>query len=94
MATVNGEEVSQQDMEIAVERSRRLLIAQNVPQQDIDEDSLREDVLDSLITREVLKQAASDMDLYFGDAALDLKAGRIGLAMKDGVVVEIRPADA
>lgn len=30
----------------------------------------------------------------FGDAALDLKAGRIGLAMKDGVVVEIRPADA
>ncbi len=71
VATVNGEEVSQQDMEIAVERSRRLLIAQNVPQQDIDEDSLREDVLDSLITREVLKQAASDMDLYFGDAALD-----------------------
>lgn len=29
----------------------------------------------------------------FGDAALDLKAGRVGLAMRDGVVVEIRPAD-
>jgi ribonuclease D len=30
----------------------------------------------------------------FGNAALDLKAGRIGLAMKDGVVVEFRPTDA
>jgi ribonuclease D len=29
----------------------------------------------------------------FGEAALDLKGGRIGLAMKDGVVVEIRPAE-
>ena len=71
VATVNGEEITQQEMEVAVERRRRLLLAQDTSPGDIDEDSLRTDVLQSLVSREVLRQAAEDMELHYGDAALD-----------------------
>ena len=66
VATVNGEDITQQAMEIAVERNRRVLMARDVSPQDIDEDELRETVLDSLISREILTQAADPRRLWDG----------------------------
>lgn len=71
VATVNGEDVTQQDMEMAVERSRRLLRAQGQSVTDIDEDALRQEVLQSLIDRKLLSVAAEDLGLYVSDAVLD-----------------------
>ena len=71
VASVNGEDVTQQSMEIAVERNRRMLMARGTAPADIDEDLLRENVLQSLISREILTQAASAFGLFYGDAALD-----------------------
>ncbi|MDA0977654.1 MAG: SurA N-terminal domain-containing protein [Proteobacteria bacterium] len=41
VASVNGEAIPQQEMELAVERNRRMLLARDVRLQDIDEDELR-----------------------------------------------------
>jgi peptidyl-prolyl cis-trans isomerase D len=71
VATVNGTDISQQAMEIAVERNRRILLSQNAALQDIDEDALRSNVLKTLITRELLTQESGDLDMEFGDSALD-----------------------
>ena len=51
VASVNGEDVTQQDMEIAVERNRRLLQAQGASIDEINEDELRANVLQGLISR-------------------------------------------
>ena len=82
---VNGEGVSEQDMEFAVERNRRLLLARGATPEDIDEDELRESVLQSLITREVLNQAAEEMELFYGDAALDSNIVSSEVFQIDGV---------
>ncbi len=71
VATVNGDDVTEQEMNVAVERNRRIMLAQNVDPQTIDEDELRGNVLQSLITRKILSQVVEDLDLYFSDAALD-----------------------
>ena len=71
VATVNGEEVTQQAMEIAVERNRRLLQARGSTPDQINEDELRDNVLRNLISREVLSQATDEFDLYYSDALLD-----------------------
>ena len=51
VATVNGEGVTQQAMEIAVERNRRLLQSRGRPLEQINEDELRDNALRSLISR-------------------------------------------
>jgi peptidyl-prolyl cis-trans isomerase D len=71
VATVDGVDVTQQEMEIAVERSRRMMLAQNVTPGDIDEDKLRQDVLQNLINRKLLGVASQAMGLEYGDALLD-----------------------
>ena len=71
VATVNGDNVTQQEMEIAVQRNRRILIAQNVEPQNIDEDELRENVLQSLINRKLLSQESEALSLEYSDSALD-----------------------
>jgi peptidyl-prolyl cis-trans isomerase D len=71
VATVNGEEVTQQAMEIAVERNRRLLQARGSTPDQINEDELRDNVLRNLISREILSQATDEFDLYYSDALLD-----------------------
>ena len=81
VATVNGEDITLQEMEIAVERRRRMLQAQDT---SFDEDQLREDILDSLITRAVLSQSAQELDLYFSDAALDAEIVTSPVFMLDG----------
>ncbi len=71
VATVNGQDVTQQAMEIAVERNRRLLQARGVTLDQINEDELRDNVLRELISREILSQATDEFDLYYSDALLD-----------------------
>jgi len=71
VATVNGEEVTQQAMEMAVERNRRLLQARGSTPDQINEDELRDNVLRNLISREILSQATDEFDLYYSDALLD-----------------------
>ena len=71
VATVDGVDITQQEMEIAVERGRRMMLAQDVAPEDIDEDKLRQDVLQNLINRKLLGLASEDMGLEFSDALLD-----------------------
>ncbi len=58
VATVNGTDITQQEMELAVERNRRMMLAQEVSLDDIDEDTLRQNVLRDLINRALLIDAA------------------------------------
>ena len=71
VATVNGEEIGQGEMEMAVERNRRLLLSRGVPIDQINEDELRANVLEGLISRELLSQAADRFSLHFSDEAVD-----------------------
>ncbi len=85
VATVNGEDVTQQAMEVAVERNRRLLQSRDVPLAEIDEDELRDNVLKGLISREILSQASEEFDLYYSDALLDDKIVATDAFKVDGV---------
>ena len=85
VATVNGADISQQEMEIAVERSRRIMLAQDVAPGDIDEDALRGDVLRTLINRELLSQQTVALDLEFSDSALDAEIVTTEIFQTEGV---------
>ncbi len=85
VAEVNGEEVTQQSMEFAVERNRRMQLSRGVPFDQIDEDALREQVLSTLIAREILSQAAEDLDLYYSEAAIDADILATEVFQLDGV---------
>ncbi len=71
VAVVNGEDVTQFEMETSVERNRRLLLAQNIDPLAVNEDLLRENVLQTLIARMLLSQVAADLSLGFSDSQLD-----------------------
>lgn len=71
VAVVNGDEITQQEMELAVERNRQYQLSQDVNPLDIDEDQLRDNVLQTLITRKLLSQAVEDMNLQFSEARLE-----------------------
>ena len=71
VAEVNGEDITQIEMETAVERSRRMMLSQNIDPLSIDEDALRSSVLQSLISRKLLSQLADDWNLVYPDALLD-----------------------
>ena len=71
VAEVNGEDITQVEMETAVERSRRMMLAQDIDPLSIDEDALRNSVLQSLISRKLLSQLAEDWNLVYPDALLD-----------------------
>lgn len=71
VAVVNGDEITQQEMELAVERNRQYMLSQDVNPLDIDEDQLRDNVLQTLITRKLLSQAVEDMNLQFSEARLE-----------------------
>ena len=51
VATVNGEDITVGEMEVAVERNRRMLLGQGATPEDINEDELRANVLQSLVSR-------------------------------------------
>lgn len=85
VATVNGEDVTQQEMEIQVERTRRLLLAQNNNPSAIDEDQLRSDVLENLISRKLMASAADSLGLTYGNARLDSEIVETPVFQVDGV---------
>ena len=85
VATVNGTDITQQEMELAVERNRRIMLAQDVALDDIDEDELRQNVLRDLINRALLIDAAEDLGLGFSDAALDDEIRATPAFQLDGV---------
>ena len=72
VASVNGAPITQREMEVAVERNRRMILAdEEASPADIDEDRLRADVLNSLISRLLLTQQVDQLGLHYGDAAID-----------------------
>ena len=85
VATVAGQDISQQEMEIAVERGRRLLLSQDVPAADIDEDELRQNVLQNLISRKLLVLASQSLGLQFSDQLLDQEIVATPIFQVDGV---------
>lgn len=70
VATVDGQKITQQEMELAVERNRRMLLARD-KSADIDEDQLRKTVLQNLINRKLLSIEADSLGLFYGDKSLD-----------------------
>ncbi|MGB2330314.1 MAG: SurA N-terminal domain-containing protein [Pseudomonadales bacterium] len=71
VASVNGSDITTQEMEVAVERNRRMLIGQGTAADSIDEDALRANVLDSLITRALLSQSLETLGLSVSEKRLD-----------------------
>jgi peptidyl-prolyl cis-trans isomerase D len=72
VASVNGDDIEEQEMLIAVERQRRMILANSQTRsEDIDDDQLRQTVLNDLIERKLLNQAAEEFGLYMSDAKLD-----------------------
>jgi len=85
VATVNGGDIPQQEMEIQVERSRRVLLSQNPDPSAINEDQLRTDVLNNLIDRKLLTVAAEDLGLAYGNEKLDAEIVATDVFQIDGV---------
>lgn len=85
VATVNGEDVTQQQMEVQVERSRRLLLSQNPDPSAINEDQLRSDVLENLINRALLSTAADSLGLAYGNSRLDAEIVNTPVFQVDGL---------
>ena len=71
VASVNGDDVTASEMEVAVERNRRMLMGQGMTPESLDEDELRANVLQSLITRKLLSQVVDELSLTASDASLD-----------------------
>jgi len=72
VASVNGDDITEQQMLIAVERSRSAILSDGTTSPaDIDEDELRKTVLDDLVERKVLTQFVDDMGFFVSDARLD-----------------------
>lgn len=65
-ATVNGESISQQTLEMEVQRAVR---SGRVPPEQ--QDQAQQEILDSLITREVVDQYAQEGGMSFSDAQID-----------------------
>jgi peptidyl-prolyl cis-trans isomerase D len=85
VASVDGMDITQQEMEVAVERGRRMMLARDVAPGDIDEDKLRQDVLQNLINRTLLGLASEDMGMQFSDALLDDEIVNTPAFQVDGV---------
>lgn len=72
VATVNGEDITEQAMLVAVERNRQRLLADAGSQSlNIDEDELNKSTLEDLIQRELLSQSVDDLKLFYSDERID-----------------------
>ncbi len=74
VASVNGVEISPQELARAVDMQRRALIGQMGDQFDpsqLDEQQLQQQVLQQMIARMILLQSAEDQALAYSDQALD-----------------------
>ena len=88
VASVNGEDITVGEMEVAVERNRRLLLGQGATPEDIDEDSLRADVLQSLITRRLLVQGVTSLNMTTSDVEIDAELKATKTFQLDGTFDE------
>ncbi len=73
-ATVNGEEISQQELYQAVQLQRRQMLNQmgdNADPSLLDDNLISNMVLDSLIEQRILVQSAEDQGLVFSDNMID-----------------------
>ncbi|GAA0686672.1 SurA N-terminal domain-containing protein [Marinobacterium maritimum] len=73
-AEVNGEEISNIDLQREVELQRRQILSQmgeNADPAAIDEVALRRSVLDRLVDREILLQSAKNQGLYVSEQMID-----------------------
>lgn len=68
LLTVNGDDITEQEMLLGLERQRRAWFAEGLTP---DEDLLRRLVLDGLVRDTLLTQSADRLHLYFGDAQVD-----------------------
>ncbi|MBY4675274.1 SurA N-terminal domain-containing protein [Marinobacterium arenosum] len=73
-ATVNGEEIGERELLQGVELQRRQLLAQmgeNADPSLLEDDAIREGVLDGLIEQAVLVQSAQNQDMRISDQLID-----------------------
>jgi peptidyl-prolyl cis-trans isomerase D len=71
VATVNGEDITEQEMLIAVERNRQRILGNASQPLDIDDDELTRSTLNDLIERELLSQSADRLELFYSDERID-----------------------
>lgn len=72
VASVNGDDITQQEMSLAVERKRQVIRANSGSDAlNVDEEQLAATTLNELIERKLLSQEADDLDLYYSEARLD-----------------------
>jgi peptidyl-prolyl cis-trans isomerase D len=74
VASVDGHDIEENELAVAVERQRQRIIAQLGPDADpsaIDAAMLRDSVLDGLVNRTLLLAAAEDMGLAVSEAQID-----------------------
>ncbi|MBT3427772.1 MAG: hypothetical protein HOJ61_05645 [Gammaproteobacteria bacterium] len=71
VATINGVDITQVEMENAVSRSRRMQQDNGVSPEELDEDLLRQNVLKTLVNRELLNQSTETLELTIADSVLD-----------------------
>jgi len=85
VATVGGTDITQQEMEVAVERNRRIFLSQGRSPSEINEDELRAQVLESLVNRQLLTESADNLGLSFSDSKLDQEIVETQAFQIDGV---------
>ena len=85
VAEVNGEEITRQDFDIALQRNRRNLQAQNISLESIDDGLVQQQVLDGLVARELMSQSVDDLGLYFSEGRLDREIVDTEVFQIDGI---------
>jgi peptidyl-prolyl cis-trans isomerase D len=73
-AQVNGDDISETDLNRAIYMQKQQMIArfgQNLPADFISDENLRQPVLDSLIERQLLSQSAADLSMAISSSKLD-----------------------
>lgn len=86
-ASVNGVDVTQAELDRLVERQRQQVMAQMGPGADaslLDTKRIRQEVLDGLISRELLVQAAADQGYLVSDATVNKLIHEVPSFQEDG----------
>lgn len=74
VAEVNGEKITNLDLQRAIQNRRNMIISQygdNVPADLLSDEQLREPVLQQLVNSSVMRQAAQDSGMVMSPAAVD-----------------------
>lgn len=80
VAEVNGEKISNLDLQRAIQNRRNMIMSQygeNVPADLLSDEQLREPVLQQLVTSSVMRQAAQDSGMVMSAAVVDRETVQI-----------------